>query len=60
MELRKQLKLSELENSFWAIQAALATSADNPVDNLRQYIMTENISDTNDVYSNMVRRFYFC
>ncbi|EFA00035.1 peroxisomal biogenesis factor 3 [Tribolium castaneum] len=54
VNLTKQLKLSDLEALFWSIQTAVATHNDNPVENLRQYVLPE-LPVSDGIYEKMVK-----
>ena len=51
VNLTKQLKLSDLEAIFWSIQTAVATDNDNPVENLRHYILPDvDVPNSEGIY----------
>lgn len=54
VSLTKQLKLSDLEAIFWSIQTAIATDNDNPVEKLKQYILTE-CSSSDIIYQKVLK-----
>ncbi|KAF5287299.1 hypothetical protein FQR65_LT02172 [Abscondita terminalis] len=53
--LKRQLKVDELENIFWTIQTAVRESVDDPVNNLRQFFVSESRNDTKGIYNNMIQ-----
>lgn len=55
VDLKKQMKLSDLETIFWSLQSGLDASNDNPVNHLREYILESDPPSSDDVYSNMLR-----
>lgn len=56
MNLTKQLKLSDMEALFWSIQTGVATDSDNPVENLRQYVLPE-LPTSDGIYEKIVSGF---
>lgn len=56
VDLKKQLKLSDLEAIFWSIQTAVCTNNDNPIDKLRQNVILEEINNSKDLYNNIVSK----
>ncbi|KAJ8969661.1 hypothetical protein NQ317_004891 [Molorchus minor] len=55
IDLKKQMKLSDIEALYWAIQSALATNNENPVDQFRKYIFHDHIPDENNIYNDILR-----
>lgn len=56
LDLKKQVKLCDLENIFWSIQTAVATSDENPVENFKEYIVGNDTAES-EVYTQMVLIF---
>lgn len=54
MDLGKQLRLSDIEAIYWAIQTSLASHKQSPVEQICAYMLPEEIDSSNDVYSNLV------
>lgn len=54
LDLKKQMKLSDLEAIFWSLQCSIDASDNNPVSQLRKYIFPEDSPAGQDVYSLMV------
>lgn len=54
VDLGKQLKLSDIEAIFWAIQTSLATHKESPVERLSNYILPNGIDDSNGICVNLV------
>lgn len=54
--LKKQLKLTDLENIFWALQTSIATSNNSPIERLREFILIDGVSEGDDIYSIMVKK----
>ncbi|XP_017778001.1 PREDICTED: peroxisomal biogenesis factor 3 [Nicrophorus vespilloides] len=48
MELKKQLKLKDFENIFWAIQTAIATHAKNPINHLNYLVVEDGLYDPHE------------
>lgn len=55
VNLGKQLKLSDIEAIFWAIQTSLASHKESPVEQLSTYILPNGLDDSNDICINLVR-----
>lgn len=55
IKLGKQLKLKDLDSIFWAFQTALATSTDNPVEHFKDYVVSNDMENGNELFRNMVR-----
>ncbi|KAF5279436.1 hypothetical protein FQA39_LY05546 [Lamprigera yunnana] len=53
--LNRQLKIDELEKIFWTIQAAVKEHSEDPINNVRQYLILETKNDSNGIYNNMVQ-----
>ncbi|KAJ8964101.1 hypothetical protein NQ314_005126 [Rhamnusium bicolor] len=51
IDLKKQLKLSDVEAIYWSIQTALATNNENPIDQFRSYIFYEDVPNSSDIYN---------
>lgn len=60
IDLKKQMKLSDLEAIFWSLQSSLDNSSENPVNDLRKYIFEHDPPASDDVYNSMVsfNKFY--
>lgn len=56
MDLKKQLSLQDLENTFWVIQTAIQVSSMNPVNNLSSFIIVEEPTESG-IYSELVNHF---
>lgn len=54
VDLKKQMKLSDLEAIFWSLQSSIDASDNNPVNQLRKYIVPEDCLLGQDVYSSLV------
>lgn len=54
VDLKKQMKLSDLEAIFWSLQSSIDASDNNPVSQLRKYIFPDDCPAGQDVYSSMV------
>lgn len=53
MELKKPISLKDLENTFWALQTAISTNESNPINNLSNFVITDESAE-NGIYSEMV------
>ena len=54
MDLKKQLSLKDLDDAFYMIQCAMATSECNPVGNLHSYVISD-VPNSNGLYENLVK-----
>ncbi|KAK9710027.1 Peroxin-3 [Popillia japonica] len=54
IKLGKQLKLKDLDSIFWAFQTALATSTDNPVEHFKDYVVSNDMENGNELFRNMI------
>ncbi|XP_018564710.1 peroxisomal biogenesis factor 3 [Anoplophora glabripennis] len=55
VNLKKQLKLSDLEAIYWSLQTAVATNNENPIDKFKSYILHENLNNSNEMFNNILR-----
>lgn len=54
MDLKRRLSIYDIEQIFWAIQAKLCDSTEDPIQKIKDYIITEDITNANDIYNNLV------
>lgn len=57
LDLGKQLKLSDIEAIFWAIQTSLASHKESPIEQISMYILPDGVANTNGMYFNLVSIF---
>ncbi|XP_060519436.1 peroxisomal biogenesis factor 3 [Cylas formicarius] len=55
VDLKKQMKLSDLEAIFWSLQSSLASHKESPIEQIRPYVINDELSSNTDVYHNMLR-----
>lgn len=59
IDLKRQLSLYDIEQIFWAVQAKLCDTPTNtstdPIQNMKTYLLPEEIIDSNEIYNNMVQ-----
>ncbi|CAG9761655.1 unnamed protein product [Ceutorhynchus assimilis] len=55
IDLKKQMKLSDLEAIFWSLQSSLDARQDNPISQLRKYIFETDPPSSPDIYTSMLR-----
>lgn len=55
VDLGKQMKLSDIEAVFWAIQTSMASHKLSPVEQIGTFILPDSLEDSNDIYSNLLR-----
>ncbi|KAJ8910851.1 hypothetical protein NQ315_015587 [Exocentrus adspersus] len=54
LDLKKQLKLNDLEAIFWSLQTAIATNDNNPIDKFKSYILNDDLTISNDVFGSVL------
>lgn len=54
MDLKKKLSLYDIEQIFWNLQVKLCETENDPIKHVRQYVIPEEISESTDLYNNMV------
>ncbi|XP_050301606.1 peroxisomal biogenesis factor 3 [Anthonomus grandis grandis] len=55
IDLKKEMKLSDLEAIFWSLQSSLDASKEDPVSHLKSYILERDPPEGEDVYNSMLR-----
>ncbi|XP_066254488.1 peroxisomal biogenesis factor 3 [Euwallacea similis] len=55
VDFKKQMKISDLEAIFWSLQSSLGASDGNPVNELKNYIFSDDLLSGDGVYNNMLR-----
>lgn len=58
MDLKKQIGLSDLENTFWSIQTAVTISDKNPLNHLSTFVIIEEPAE-NGLCAEMVHTYIF-
>lgn len=60
LPLKRELKIDEVEKLFWAIQAAVQESPNDPIKNLNQILLgNTQITSSTNLYDVMVRSRFF-
>lgn len=54
MDLKKKLSLYDIEQIFWNLQVKLCETENDPIKHVSQYVIPEEISESTDLYNNMV------
>ncbi|KAF7281039.1 peroxisomal biogenesis factor 3 [Rhynchophorus ferrugineus] len=55
VDLKKEMIISDIQTIFWSIQASLNSDMDGPINQFKNYVINTKLSESSDIYSNMLR-----